>query len=89
MTTTHVLPADPLSRFISIYESLNAKRGWWSDASCLRFAAITAVTCPHEPNDIALAIRTVADDIKDRAGWFGQLTSPLRFIVSAMLWPAP
>jgi hypothetical protein len=34
---------------------------------------------------VADAIRSVAADISERQGWFGELKSPLRFIVSAML----
>lgn len=79
------LPSDPLARFVDLYETLNADRGWWQDASCLRFAAMAAVTCPGEPTRVAEAIRGVATDIGDREGWFGDLRSPLRFIVSALL----
>lgn len=79
------LPSDPLARFVDLYETLNADRGWWQDASCLRFAAMAAVTCPGTPTRVADAIRDVAAEISDREGWFGNLRSPLRFIVSAIL----
>ncbi len=85
MPTDVYLPADPMARFVGIYGALNADRGWGSDASCLRFAAMSAVTCRGEPNEVATAIRNTADKIKERSGWFGELTSSLRFIVSTML----
>jgi len=33
-----------------------------------------------------MGIRRISDDIKAQSGWFGDLNSPLRFIVSAMLY---
>lgn len=84
---TLVLPADPLSRFVTIYKTLNADSGWFSNnASSLRFAAMTAAVSPGEPRDLSREIRQIADDIKDQSGWFGELNSSLRFIVSAMLY---
>jgi hypothetical protein len=82
---THQLPELPLERFIELYEALNTDRGWWGDPSSLRFAAMTALSCPGEPETIARDIRALSDGIKQEAGWFGELSSPLRFIVSAML----
>lgn len=79
------LPTDPLSRFLAIYEALNAERGWWSDAACLRFASIAAINCPGAPAEVALAIRQAADAIQRKAGWFGEFNSSLRFVVSAVL----
>ncbi|MDP6356255.1 MAG: DUF4003 family protein [Planctomycetota bacterium] len=79
------IPADPLSRFIDIYEALDSERGWGSDASPLRFAALTAACCPGHPADVASEIRHISDRIKDLSGWFGELNSSLRFIISAIL----
>lgn len=79
------LPTDPLRRFVRLYDALNRDRGFWGDASSLRFAAMAAVTCPGEPADIARSLRATADEIKELSGWFGALRSPLRFIVSALL----
>ena len=85
MEISPYLPEDPLGRFEDLYAALNAERGWWSEAASLRFAAMAAVTCPGEPSDVACAIRAVADGIKERAGWFASVRSPLRFILSALL----
>ena len=46
---------------------------------------MAAVTCAGEPEEIARALRATADEIKNVSGWFGSLTSPLRFIVSARI----
>ena len=79
------LVTDPLDRFCDLYAALNADRGWFGDPSSLRFAAMTAVSCPGSPDEVASAIRGMADEIKEHSGWFGELTSSLRFIVSAIL----
>ncbi len=79
------LPPDPVDRFIKLYEALNEKRGFFGDANSLRFTAMSAVTCPGAPRDIAQRCRSIADEIKQESGWFGSLSSPLRFIVSALL----
>jgi Protein of unknown function (DUF4003) len=82
----YALPADPMSRFVAVYEKLDSERGWFGDPASLRFAAMAAVLSPGEPSDVARGIRRIAEDIKTQSGWFGSLNSPLRFIVSAMLY---
>ena len=85
MSQTPHLPVNPLNRFQDLYESLNADRGWFSDPSPLRFAAMTAITCQGTPAVVASSIRNMAEEIKRLSGWFGELNSSLRFIVSAIL----
>ncbi|PCJ56823.1 MAG: hypothetical protein COA79_17875 [Planctomycetota bacterium] len=79
------LPINPLARFIDIYEELNKTKGYFVDSSSLRFAAITALCCKGEASDVARQIRSKGDEIKELSGWFGELNSPLRFIVSSIL----
>jgi hypothetical protein len=85
MITNYYYPLDPLTRFCDIYNALNVKRGLLGDASSLRFTAMSAVICEGEPAEIAAEIRRTAEEIKAESGWFGDLKSPLRFIVSAIL----
>ena len=85
MNSLPSLVQDPLKRFQELYSALNADRGWFGDASSLRFAAMTAVTCPGTPSEVAASIRSMAEEIRQRSGWFGELNSTLRFIVSAIL----
>lgn len=75
---------EPFSRFKAIYEALSSQKSWGENNS-LRFSAIAAITCPGEPTEVATKILAVADEIKAKVGWFGDLRSSLRFIVSAML----
>jgi len=85
LTRNYELPEDPLSRFQAVYDALNADRGWFGDASVLRFSAVTAITCPGDARTVAADIRNAADAIKEESGWFGTLSTNLRFIVGAML----
>lgn len=85
MKTQIQLPKDPLSRFADIYNALNEKRGFMGECASLRFAAMTALACPGNAFRVADEIRAVSDEIKAYSGWFGQLNSPVRFIVGAML----
>jgi hypothetical protein len=79
------IPDDVWGRFHALYKALNAERGWFEHPASLRFAAVTALTCHGEPEDVAAGIRDRADALKRAAGWFGELNSSIRFIVSAML----
>ncbi len=84
-TATVDLPADPLARFVALVEALDADRRWTEDHHSLRFAAVTAMTCPGEPAAVAAAIRTRTREIRDGAGWFGELNSPLAILLAAMM----
>jgi len=83
--STLYIPSDPFGRFKAVYDALIQTKSWMTGAPSLRFAAMTALTCPGDPGQVAHQIRSMADDIKEKSGWFGQLNSPLRFIISAML----
>lgn len=84
MPISCLLP-DPLPRFRAIYEALNSQRSWSGDSSALRFAALTAITCPGDPQRVAAAITSKARKIRENTGWFNHLHFRLRYIVSALL----
>jgi hypothetical protein len=46
---------------------------------------MAAITCPGDPQQVADAIGAAAAELKQRAGWFGELTGSLRFLVAALL----
>ncbi|MBN1419059.1 MAG: DUF4003 family protein [Planctomycetes bacterium] len=79
------LPANPRERFRELYDALAEDRGWFGDATSLRFASLSALVCPGSPREVASGIRAAAGEIKERSSWFGQLRSPLRFILGATL----
>ena len=58
------LPKDPLRRFLDIFQALDTERGWFDDVASLRFAALTAITCPGEAQRVADAIRANAEELK-------------------------
>jgi hypothetical protein len=79
------IPDDPLARFREVYEALEEERGFFGDATALRFAAVTAIACPGSGRAVARAIRSTAEELKAAAGWFSSLRSVLRFIVSSLV----
>ncbi len=85
MTTKQDLPKNPLARFQEIYDALYADRRWWRDASPLRFAAISAITCVGPADKVAASIRTVTENLRKESGAFGRLSRSLQFIIASML----
>jgi hypothetical protein len=79
------IPDDPLARFQQIYAALSERRGWLEDATPFQFAAISLVTSPGDPEEIADNLRNLGEALKKRAGWFGDLRSATRFLVAASL----
>lgn len=79
------LPNEPFERFRDIYRALNRNRGMLEGVQALRFAAMAAMTSARTADDVADDIRSHAREMKNRTGWFGDLNSPVRFIVAAIL----
>jgi len=79
------LPSNPLRRYTEIYEALSADRKWYQGALGYRFAALTLATTRGHAESIAESLHLTAEKLKKRAGWLGPLTSPVRFVVGAIL----
>ncbi len=79
------LPSDPLHRFFSIYDALMAKKTWTMTPQLLRHAAMTLITTPGQASTLAHRTLLMGKKLKEQAGWSGQLTSPIRFIIAAQL----
>ena len=77
--------ADVLMRFAALHQGLSANGDWRDQPAWLRFAAHTAMLCPLEPAETAIRIRTAADRLRRDARWYSDLSSPLRFVVAALL----
>lgn len=75
---------EPLPRFRAIYNAIANEKGW-QETNSLRFAAMAAVGCAAEPKDIADKIHKTANELKSKVGWFNELKTSLRYIVSTML----
>jgi hypothetical protein len=83
-----VLPDRPLDRFHLLFDALVAEKRWFDDTWSIRYAASSLLTVPGDPAGIARDLRRLAEELKERAGWFGPLDSPVRFVVAAMLLQA-
>ena len=64
-----------------------AERKWFSDAGPLRFAAITAASCPGPLDGVATDIRTVSAEIKKLSGTFGNFSDApdVQFFVASVV----
>ncbi len=85
MATVPFNPATPLDRYRALISHLVRDDDAWEDAFWLRVAAQTAVLIPDPPEALARRIRTVAEGLHRRADWFQTLSSPVRFVLAAML----
>ncbi len=79
------IPSDPLVTFSEVYTCLNARRSWSTQVSPLRYSALTLAASARPADQLADELFEVAEVLRQRAGWFGPLNSPIRFCVSAML----
>ena len=68
-----MLPSDPLSRGVEIYNELNKNKGFFGDSSSLRFVVISVVCCEGSASEVADERRVKSEEIKDLSGWFGEL----------------
>jgi hypothetical protein len=81
----YAIPERPLERFTEIYGEFNARRRWFQDPMVLRFAALTLVTTDAAPTRLADDLFELAKQLRERAGWFGPLNSPIRFLLASIL----
>jgi len=78
-------PGDALGRVVALFRALSANGDWRDRPAWLRFAAHAAVLSPLDPDDTAARIRAAALRLRRDAGWFSDLSSPLRFVIAAMV----
>lgn len=79
------LPADPLDRFVALHDALDADRGWFGDRVPLRYAAITMLTTPGEPDRVAAAIRQHHHELGKGLGWRSGVDGSVRMVLAAQL----
>jgi len=79
------IPADPLSRFLTIAKALIDEKAWWEDRSIMRYAALPLVTTPGEAK--ALVQQTVAAGraLAADSRWGSDLRSSLRSVLAAFV----
>ena len=71
------------TQYLEVFEELRRRKRWGTDASILRFVALTLASTDQA--DVAGSLEAVADELKDRAGWSSPLRSSIRYIVAAMI----
>ena len=83
------IPDDPVARYAELLAALKPDRGWFqnlfTDVAPLRFAAIAVVTTDGTAAEVADGVHAIAEELKERSGWFGELNGSMRFIVAAVL----
>jgi hypothetical protein len=85
MSLSHLPNTDILQRFVALQAQLADGSDWQTEPTWLRFAAQTAVLCAGEPDETAQRIRDGAETLRSIADHFGDLATPWRFVVAALL----
>ena len=74
---------ETVERYLQVFEDLRRKKRWATDTNVLRFAALTLAAA--EIDDPGGRLEAAADELRRRAGTFGKLNSPIRYVVAAMV----
>jgi hypothetical protein len=74
---------DAVTRYLRVFEELRSRKRWSTDTNVLRFAALSLAAA--DLDDPAGELEAAADELRKRAGWFGNLNSPIRYVVAAMI----
>lgn len=76
---------DILARYSEIYQALTKNRSRWVDNSFMQYAAVSSIKSQQPAEQIAESVNEIADQIKKRSGWFGELNGCIRFVIAAMI----
>ncbi|HIA27495.1 MAG TPA: DUF4003 family protein [Planctomycetes bacterium] len=82
---SHPSTTDLFSRFQEIHEILGKERSWGGMAVPFRCAAIASLRTPGSSEEVGERVVDAAAQIKKEAGLFGDLRSPIRFVLAAQL----
>jgi hypothetical protein len=74
---------DAVERYLETFERLRRRKRWTTDTNVLRFAALALAAA--DLNDPARELESAADTLRKKAGWFGSLNSPIRYVAAAMI----
>ncbi|MAW60952.1 MAG: hypothetical protein CMJ94_08965 [Planctomycetes bacterium] len=81
-----LLPADPLDRFLALYQQARDTGRWWEKQSnSLRHACLALVTLEGRPGDLIRRLRRTADELKSRSGMFSPMQNAMRYVYAAHL----
>ena len=74
---------DPLDQYVSLYQRLSKRARWDMSSAQQRIVSMILATVPID--DPLGSLEEAAVELRRRAGWFGPLSSPIRYSVAAML----
>lgn len=77
--------ADPLTRFAEIHAALASERRWYSDHAPLRLAAVSLITAPGDPVELAAATRRQDSALGAQFGWLSSIDPAVRMLIAAQL----
>lgn len=80
------LPADPLPRFLAVYDAARDSGRWYEKQSnSLRHASLALTTIEGRPNELVRRMRRMADELKGASKMFSPMQSPMRYVFAAHL----
>lgn len=80
------LPADPLPRFLAIYDAARDSGRWYEKQSnSLRHASLALTTVEGRPGELVRKMRSVASELKSSSGAFSPMQSAMRYVFAAHL----
>lgn len=82
-TQRHHVPADPLGRFVEIFERLEVGRGWLQSAELLRHSALMLTSMPGDPRDLAARVTATAEELSRVQPWYER--SSVNLLLAAQL----
>lgn len=74
---------ETLERYLAVFDMLRRRKRWSTDSGVLRFAALSLAAV--DVDDPAAELEEAADILRSKAGWFGPLSSVIRYAVAAMI----
>jgi len=74
---------DAVEQYLEVFERLRRRKRWTTDVNVLRFAALALASA--DLADPSRELEVAAETLRKKAGWFGSLNSPIRFVAAAMI----
>jgi len=75
-TMNTYVPADPLERFVEIFERLEIGRGWLESAELLRHSALALTSIPGDTRDLVDRLTRTAEELERSQPWWRRPSPP-------------
>ncbi len=76
---------DPVLRFTELCAAIVPRRTWFRSHRIKRLACLGLLSIEGDPHSLAQSFRHTCSELRQGAGWFGQLSGSLRYGVAAAL----